>query len=109
MHSPASRYAHSRYSAPHTPFMLLAPNDAPAALTSSPLPPCPQFCLSIGMWALLNQKLTRFPFTYDGPDPKYNGTTVEIAYCTLSSSFDQNGSQWGRCTFATIASACQGH
>ena len=52
---------------------------------------------------MINQRLIYFPFTYDGLDPRYNGMTVNIFYCLLSSS--NEGSQDSRCRFATATAA----
>jgi len=59
--------------------------------------------LAIGILALIDQRLIYLPFTYDGPDLRYQGMTVNIFYCLLSSS--NEGRQDSRCRFATAAAA----
>lgn len=45
-----------------------------------------QVAIAIGMLAMLDQHLTGLPWVYDGPRPEFEGRTVTIDYCMLSTS-----------------------
>lgn len=61
--------------------------------------------IAIGMWAIIDQHLTYFPFTYDGPDERYQNMTANIAYCLLSNTPPPADSNDARCSFATASAS----
>lgn len=59
--------------------------------------------VAIGILAIIDQHLQYLPFEYDGPNKKFQGRTVNILYCMLSSS--QDASQDSRCNYAFTTAA----
>ena len=65
----------------------------------SPLPLCcvSQVGLAIGMLALLNTQLTGISGVYQGDNPQYQGRSIRIQFCMLSSSTDADNAV--RCNY----------
>ncbi|KAF8071035.1 hypothetical protein HT031_001117 [Scenedesmus sp. PABB004] len=65
---------------------------------------CATVALAIGALALIDQRLMGLPFTYDGPNAKFAGRHVTIAWCLLSPSL-AGESVDSRCGFSLAAAA----
>lgn len=59
--------------------------------------------ISIGMLALLDQRLSGIPWVYDGKVEQYQGRQIKIQYCLFSPSTE--ASVESRCNFAFATAA----